>query len=109
MIPSETNIQIEDAVSDTQSLLSEDLRQTNLVGSRTLDDLADSLASMMSILTDMNDTIQSQTQTNLFLFEQGECLLHPEVEKKRRASILQQAQPPYVQLQQPQTPYSQPK
>jgi len=98
MIPSETNIQIEDAVSDTQSLLSEDLRQTNLVGSRTLDDLADSLASMMSILDDMNDTIESQTQTNLFLFEQGECLLHPEVEKKRMASVSATSEPDLLRI-----------
>jgi len=97
-IPSETNIQIEDAVSDDQSLLSEDLRQTNLIGSRTLDDLADSLASMMSILDNMNDTIASQTQTNLFLFEQGECLLHPEVEKKRMPSVSVTSEPDLLRI-----------
>jgi len=68
------------------SLLSEEIARANLAGSRTLDDLADSLANMMSILGSMNDTLESETQCDLFLFERGKSLLPPpeEQEKKKR-------------------------
>jgi len=69
-LPSEVEHSIQFGDSES-SLLSEGLARANLQGTRTLDDLTHSLANMMDILDSLNDRIESQTQTNLLLFERG--------------------------------------
>jgi len=71
------------------SLLSEEIADLNLEGTQTLDELADSLANLVDIFGTMNETIESQTQTNLFYFERGRSLLPPNESrsKKRLASV----------------------
>jgi len=75
-------------ISET-SLLSEEIADLNLEGTQTLDELADSLANLVDIFGTMNETIESQTQTNLFLFERGRSLLPPNESnpKKRLVSV----------------------
>lgn len=61
--------------TDSESSLSDIISRKNLESSRTLDDLATSLKSMMDTLNNLTSSIQSQTIENLFLFEEATNLV----------------------------------